>query len=139
MKIGEKTTVALLLVANLVLVNYLASSYPAKIDLTAQKIYTLSAGTRNLISKIEEPVAKATYISKTNRWKIYWMRADLKWHAYPPHPEAVFFDEGITAHAGGGVDCFLRGHESATAVFVVNQPVITTHHFVIFQPAFGKG
>jgi hypothetical protein len=21
------------------------------------------------------------------------MRADLKWHSYPAHPEAVFFDE----------------------------------------------
>jgi hypothetical protein len=42
---------------------------------------------------IEESVAKATYNRRTNRWKIYWMRADLKWHSYPPYPEAVFFDE----------------------------------------------
>jgi hypothetical protein len=28
-----------------------------------------------------------------DRWKIYWQRADMKWHAYPPHPEAVLFDE----------------------------------------------
>jgi hypothetical protein len=21
------------------------------------------------------------------------MRADLKWHSYPPHPEALFFEE----------------------------------------------
>lgn len=41
----------------------------------------------------EEPVAKATYNGTTERWKIYWMRADLKWHSYPPHPEAVLFDE----------------------------------------------
>ena len=41
----------------------------------------------------EEPAAKATYTHKTDRWKIYWQRADLKWHAYPPHPEAVSFDE----------------------------------------------
>ena len=39
--------------------------------------------------KIEEPVAKATYVRKSNRWKIYWQRADLKWHSYPPDPEAV--------------------------------------------------
>lgn len=43
--------------------------------------------------KIEEPAAKATYNRRTNRWKICWMRADLKWHAYPPHPEALFFEE----------------------------------------------
>jgi hypothetical protein len=41
----------------------------------------------------EEPAAKATYTRKTDRWKIYWQRADLKWHAYPPHPEAVLFEE----------------------------------------------
>ncbi len=30
--------------------------------------------------------AKATYVSKNNFWKIFWMRADLKWHSYPPEP-----------------------------------------------------
>lgn len=43
--------------------------------------------------KIEEPAAKATYNRKSKRWKIYWQRADQKWHAYPPHPEAILFDE----------------------------------------------
>ena len=43
--------------------------------------------------KIEGPVAKATYVRKANRWRIYWQRADLKWHGYEPHPEAVFFEE----------------------------------------------
>jgi hypothetical protein len=43
--------------------------------------------------KIEEAVAKATYVRKSKRWKIYWQRADLKWHGYPPYPEAVFFEE----------------------------------------------
>ena len=42
---------------------------------------------------IEEPAAKATYVRKTVRWKIYWQRADMKWHTYPPHLEAMFFDE----------------------------------------------
>ena len=43
--------------------------------------------------RIEEPVAKATYVRIANRWRIYWQRADLKWHGYTPHPEAVFFEE----------------------------------------------
>lgn len=30
------------------------------------------------------PYAKATFVKEKNIWKIYWMRADLKWHAYPP-------------------------------------------------------
>jgi hypothetical protein len=29
----------------------------------------------------QKPAAKATYVRKTDRWKIYWQRADLKWHA----------------------------------------------------------
>ena len=27
-------------------------------------------------------VAKFRYSRSTNKWKLYWMRADLKWHAY---------------------------------------------------------
>jgi hypothetical protein len=56
-------------------------------------IYSIRPFWRDESQKIEEPAAKATYNRKTNCWKIYWMRADLKWHSYPPHPEAVFFDE----------------------------------------------
>ena len=37
--------------------------------------------------KLEEPIAKAKYVKSRNRWLVYWMRADLKWHKYPPHPE----------------------------------------------------
>jgi hypothetical protein len=33
-----------------------------------------------------EPVAKATFVQTENLWKVYWMRADLKWHAYTPKP-----------------------------------------------------
>jgi|SRR5690554_581519 len=37
---------------------------------------------------IEIPLAKATYVKKSQRWKIYWMRSDLKWHSYAPEPES---------------------------------------------------
>lgn len=30
----------------------------------------------------EFPVAKATYVKSSELWKLYWMRADLKWHRY---------------------------------------------------------
>lgn len=36
--------------------------------------------------KMEEANAKATYVKSQGAWKVYWMRADLKWHAYPPAP-----------------------------------------------------
>jgi hypothetical protein len=42
---------------------------------------------------IESPVAKATYVQKAQRWKIYWMRSDLKWHSYTPEPESRSIEE----------------------------------------------
>jgi len=55
---------------------------------------------------IEGPVAKATYVRRTNRWKIYWQRADLKWHAYPPQPEALLFEEFLTLVDEDNDECF---------------------------------
>ena len=34
--------------------------------------------------KMEQPVAKATYVKRQNIWKVYWMKSDLKWHKYEP-------------------------------------------------------
>ena len=35
----------------------------------------------------EHGVAKATYVQARDLWKVYWLRADLKWHPYPPTPQ----------------------------------------------------
>ncbi len=32
---------------------------------------------------IESPTAKVKYIRSANKWRLYWMRADMKWHEYP--------------------------------------------------------
>ena len=37
---------------------------------------------------VEHPVAKAKWVDTRKVWRLFWMRADLKWHAYPPLPEA---------------------------------------------------
>jgi Protein of unknown function (DUF3024) len=34
----------------------------------------------------EHGVAKATFVKAKNEWKLFWLRADLKWHAYKPNP-----------------------------------------------------
>jgi hypothetical protein len=36
---------------------------------------------------VDISIAKATYVMKENKWKIYWQRADLKWHSYEPKKE----------------------------------------------------
>jgi Protein of unknown function (DUF3024) len=64
-----------------------------RIEAQSVVIYSIRPLWRDESQKIEEPAAKATYKGTKNRWNICWMRADLKWHSYPPHPEAVFFDE----------------------------------------------
>lgn len=67
MKSGIKLLSVALLFAGLILVNYLASSIPARLDATAEKIYTLSPGTRALLGKIEEPVQLDFYFSRSTR------------------------------------------------------------------------
>jgi len=65
MKIGSKATAIVLLFAALVLVNYLASSIPLRIDATADQLYTLSPGTLTLLGKLDDPVALELYFSKS--------------------------------------------------------------------------
>ena len=65
MKSGMKLLSVVLLFAGLVLVNYLASSIPARLDLTAERIFTLSPGTKTLLAKIEEPIQLDFYFSRS--------------------------------------------------------------------------
>jgi ABC-type uncharacterized transport system involved in gliding motility auxiliary subunit len=64
MKLGSKAIAIVLLFVGLVLVNYLASSVPVRVDATAESIYSLSAGTKKMLGKIEEPVSIDLYFSK---------------------------------------------------------------------------
>ncbi len=63
MKFGSKTLAIVLLLVGLVLVNYLASSIPVRIDATAESIYSLSSGTKTMLGKIEEPVTLDLYFT----------------------------------------------------------------------------
>ena len=64
MKFGSKTVAIVLLLIGLVLVNYLASSIPVRLDATAESIYSLSDGTKKMLGKIDEPVSLDLYFSK---------------------------------------------------------------------------
>ncbi len=35
----------------------------------------------------EQSIAKARYVKTRDVWQVFWKRADLKWHRYPPRPE----------------------------------------------------
>lgn len=55
---------------------------------------------------IESPVAKATYVKRSQRWKIYWMRSDLKWHSYTPEPESRSIEEFFAIVSADENSCF---------------------------------
>lgn len=65
MKLGGKTLAFILLFVAVVLVTYLASQFPARLDLTGDRLYTLSSGTRNLLGKIEEPLSFKYYFTRS--------------------------------------------------------------------------
>ncbi len=55
---------------------------------------------------MESPVAKATYVKTQDIWKIYWQRADLKWHSYQPCPEAKTIEEFLEVVEADSNACF---------------------------------
>lgn len=34
----------------------------------------------------QSDVAKATFVKARNHWKVFWLRANLKWYTYDPKP-----------------------------------------------------
>lgn len=56
--------------------------------------------------KIEEAVAKATYVKTQRVWKVFWQRADLKWHRYDPEPEVSSLQEFLALVDRDKYACF---------------------------------
>ncbi len=56
--------------------------------------------------KIEASVAKATYVKNKKIWKVYWQRADLKWHKYVPDPEVKYIEQFVAIVERDDHACF---------------------------------
>jgi hypothetical protein len=52
------------------------------------------------------PCAKATYLKSRDIWKLYWMKADLKWHAYAPASEVKKIEEVLEIVGNDDNCCF---------------------------------
>lgn len=52
------------------------------------------------------PIAKTKFVRTTGEWRIYWLRADLKWHGYAPCPTVEFFKEFLDAVDRDECCCF---------------------------------
>lgn len=55
---------------------------------------------------LELPIAKATYITSRKIWKLYWMRADLKWHSYKPFPSSNSLEKILETIEQDQYNCF---------------------------------
>jgi len=56
--------------------------------------------------KTESPIAKATWVKTQKCWKIFWMRADLKWHRYQPVAEVKTIEEFLKVVDNDSHGCF---------------------------------
>lgn len=56
--------------------------------------------------KMENPFAKATYNKAKKHWQVYWMRADLKWHAYEPNAAVRSIEDFLSIVADDKHGCF---------------------------------
>ena len=55
---------------------------------------------------IEDAVAKATYVKSRQQWRVYWQRADLKWHLYQPCPQVKTLSAFLALLAEDEFHCF---------------------------------
>lgn len=56
--------------------------------------------------KIESPIAKTTYVHRKRHWKIFWLRANLKWDSYDPIPTVKTIDEFLEIITEDQLGCF---------------------------------
>ena len=56
--------------------------------------------------KTEIPVAKTTYVKSQDTWKIFWQRADLKWHRYDPDQAVGTLEQALAIVDRDEYGCF---------------------------------
>jgi hypothetical protein len=56
--------------------------------------------------KIESEIAKATWVKARQCWKLYWLRASLKWDSYQPVPEVDTVNEFLEIVDEDRYGCF---------------------------------
>ena len=54
----------------------------------------------------ERPFAKATYVRTQDCWKVFWMRATLKWQGYEPNATVASIDEFLAVVNRDQYGCF---------------------------------
>ena len=50
--------------------------------------------------------AKATFIKSSKKWKVFWMRSNLKWTPYEPEPQVKSLTEFVKLVEEDAYQCF---------------------------------
>lgn len=77
-----------------------------KIENQSIILYEIRPHWKKQDEKIESPIAKTTWVKTQKCWKIYWMRADLRWHSYQPVAEVETIEEFLKVVDTDSHGCF---------------------------------
>ncbi len=77
-------------------------------DITGADVFIIEerSSYREPGKKLERPIAKASWVTARSRWRLYWMRPNLKWESYAPLPDAATLDELLEEVHRDPLGCF---------------------------------
>ena len=70
------------------------------------EIFEVRPHWRDKTDLLEHPIAKATFNKSNRTWKVYWRRADLKWHGYQPKAEVARIEDFLEVVEKDEHGCF---------------------------------
>ena len=77
-----------------------------RIDNQSIEIFSIRPDWQDPNKTMEESHAKATFVKSKGIWKIFWQRADLKWHSYEPAPTVRHLEEFLEIVKSDQHACF---------------------------------
>lgn len=70
------------------------------------EIFTIRPRWNDPSETVESAIAKTRYIKLYDHWRVYWQRADLKWHSYQPMPEVTTIQAFLRLVDEDAYSCF---------------------------------
>ena len=77
-----------------------------RIENQSVELFEIRPNWKDSSVKMEQGIAKTTFVKKDESWKVFWQRSDLKWHRYEPMPTVRFFEEFLELIAEDEHACF---------------------------------
>jgi hypothetical protein len=77
-----------------------------RIQMQSVEIFEVRPNWRDKNKVQEHALAKATYNKGKRNWRVFWKRADLKWHSYKPSPEVDTIEDFLALIQKDDYGCF---------------------------------